>query len=270
LSSIEQTALAKLSVLRGSFDLEAAEAVGGASLLVVASLVDKSLLRVDGAGRYALHELLRQYAATQLTHQPAAVHHPERAIDYLTHAAERAGSAAAHRQASALLGQAIAIAEEIGQSDLLGELHHRRAQALLKVRMWIEARPDLEAAMIATGSDNLDRRVQILLELADVCFYLHDLTSQRRCVEEALLLADTAKRSDLAAAAMVKQGFAETNDGNLKKAVGLYERAIALGGNAHYDLGRTLYWHGRYSDALPYLRQAVELNRNDPINQILP
>src|SRR5262245_11067224 len=69
LSSIEQTALAKLSVFRGSFDLEAAEAVGGASLLVVASLVDKSLLRTDSTGRYALHELLRQYAAEQLTRQ---------------------------------------------------------------------------------------------------------------------------------------------------------------------------------------------------------
>jgi predicted ATPase/DNA-binding XRE family transcriptional regulator len=270
LSSIEQTALAKLSVLRGSFDLEAAEAVGGATLLVVASLVDKSLLRVDGARRYALHELLRQYAAEQLAHQADGIDHRKRAIDYLTHAAERASGAAAHRQASALLGQAIAMAEEIDQSDVLGELHHRRAQALLKVSLWIEARPDLEAALSATGSGTIDRRVQILLELADVSFYLHDLTGQRRCVEEALVLADTAKRSDLAAAAMIKQGYAETNDGNLTQAVGLYERAIALGGSAHYDLGRTLYWHGRYSDALSHLRQAVALNQNDPIEQIWP
>src|SRR5262249_43905290 len=67
LSRAEQTGLAKLSVFRGGFDLEAAEEVGGASLSVLASLADKSLLHADGKGQYAVHELLRQYAADQLT-----------------------------------------------------------------------------------------------------------------------------------------------------------------------------------------------------------
>ncbi|HVO70443.1 MAG TPA: helix-turn-helix domain-containing protein, partial [Aggregatilineaceae bacterium] len=270
LSGIEQTALAKLSVFRGSFDLEAAEEVGGASLGLLADLVDKSMLRADGAGRYALHELLRQYAADQLTHQAVEADHQERAIDYLTHAAERASGAAAHRQAAALLGQAIAIAEEVDQSALLGELHHKRAQALLKVSMWIEARPDLEAAMMATGSDDPDQRVQILLELADVNFFQHDLSRQRQLVSEAVALAEAAQRGDLAAAAMVKQGLVETNAGNLKEAVSLYERALARGADAHHELGRTLYWLGCYTDALPHLRQAVELGHGDDVNQIFP
>src|SRR5439155_9655016 len=66
LSEGERGVLAVLSVFRGGFDLQAAVNVAGASLPVLASLVDKSLIRVKEAGRYDMHELLRQYAEEQL------------------------------------------------------------------------------------------------------------------------------------------------------------------------------------------------------------
>jgi len=66
LSDDERRVFKKLSVFRGGFRREAAEAVSGASLSLLSALVDKSLLRVDDAGRYDLHELLRQYAEEQL------------------------------------------------------------------------------------------------------------------------------------------------------------------------------------------------------------
>ncbi len=62
----EQEVLKRLSVFRGSFSEEAAEAVTGASLLIMATLAEKSLVRVTGQGRYQLHELLRQFAADKL------------------------------------------------------------------------------------------------------------------------------------------------------------------------------------------------------------
>ncbi len=69
LSTDEQTVLMKLSVFRGGFDRDAAEQVTGASLLVLAALVDKSLIRLNtsDSGRYDLHEVLRQYAADKLS-----------------------------------------------------------------------------------------------------------------------------------------------------------------------------------------------------------
>ncbi len=270
LSHTEQTALTKLSVFRGPFDLEAAEEVSGVSLSMLASLADKSLLHADGSGRYALHELLRQYVADQIAHQGVEAGHWERAIDYLTRAAERASRAAAQRQAAGLLGQAIAIAEEAGRPALLGELHHKRGQALLEVCLWVEARPEFVAALAAARSENLDRLVQILLELADVDFYLHDVSGQRQHVIEALAQAEVAQRGDLAVAAMVKLGDVETNVGNLKEAVSLYERALAQGGDAHHVLGRTYYWLGRYTDAMVHMRPAVELRQGHAINQIFP
>jgi predicted ATPase/DNA-binding CsgD family transcriptional regulator len=62
----ESMAFPKLSVFRGGFRREAAEAVAGASLTTLAGLVDKSFLRVSSAGRYEIHELMRQYGEEQL------------------------------------------------------------------------------------------------------------------------------------------------------------------------------------------------------------
>jgi tetratricopeptide (TPR) repeat protein len=55
-----------LSVFRGGFTRQAAQQVTDASLRELRSLVDKSLLQRDPAGRYGIHELLRQYAADKL------------------------------------------------------------------------------------------------------------------------------------------------------------------------------------------------------------
>jgi DNA-binding SARP family transcriptional activator/predicted ATPase len=72
LGDAERQAMARLSVLRGGFDLDAAAAVAGAGLPLLAGLVDHSLVEVDEDGRYGMHELLRQHAAQRLAADPAA------------------------------------------------------------------------------------------------------------------------------------------------------------------------------------------------------
>jgi predicted ATPase/class 3 adenylate cyclase len=62
----EHRAFARLGVFAGSFDLEAAESVVGADLEVVANLVDKSLLRQTGEGRFFMLETIRAYAIERL------------------------------------------------------------------------------------------------------------------------------------------------------------------------------------------------------------
>jgi predicted ATPase/transcriptional regulator with XRE-family HTH domain len=66
LSEAERDVMMRLSVFRGGCGLEAAEQVAGASLLRLAGLVDKSLVRLNTAGCYEMHELLRQFAADKL------------------------------------------------------------------------------------------------------------------------------------------------------------------------------------------------------------
>jgi len=66
LSDQERNVLSRLSVFRGGFDRNAAEKVAGATLLLLASLVSKSLVRRTETGRYDLHEVIRQYASSRL------------------------------------------------------------------------------------------------------------------------------------------------------------------------------------------------------------
>ena len=66
----EQAILLQLSVFRGGFQREAAEAVAGATLATLSTLVTKSLVRRSGAGRYDLHELIRQFAAELFAGRP--------------------------------------------------------------------------------------------------------------------------------------------------------------------------------------------------------
>jgi len=66
LTANEQAVFKNLSIFRGGFTRQAAQTVTGASLPVLAALVDKSLIRHHLEERYDIHELLRQYGEEQL------------------------------------------------------------------------------------------------------------------------------------------------------------------------------------------------------------
>ncbi len=103
LADTEQTTFMQLSVFRGSFTREAAAAVAGATVLTLAALVDKSMLRVEVTGRYSLHELLRQYGAGKLAatddQQTTEARHAHFYADWLF---QRLGDLQGKRQLAAL------------------------------------------------------------------------------------------------------------------------------------------------------------------------
>ncbi|HEY6074256.1 MAG TPA: tetratricopeptide repeat protein, partial [Anaerolineales bacterium] len=77
-------ALRAVSVFRGGWTRDAGAQVAGASLPVLASLVDKSLVRPSGAraGRYEVHELIQQYAREQLVKSGDYEHACDRHLDF--------------------------------------------------------------------------------------------------------------------------------------------------------------------------------------------
>ncbi|MBC8078547.1 MAG: tetratricopeptide repeat protein, partial [Chloroflexales bacterium] len=90
----EQRVLRNVAVFRGGFGREAAEYVAGATLPLLSALVSKSLLRRAPAGRYDLHDLVRQYALDQLDHdEPAASQIRTRHCQYYALLLERRGGA---------------------------------------------------------------------------------------------------------------------------------------------------------------------------------
>ncbi|MBC7813120.1 MAG: helix-turn-helix domain-containing protein, partial [Burkholderiales bacterium] len=82
LSIEEQAVLMKLSVFRGGFELEAAQAVAGARLMLLSALEDKSLVQGSPSGRYNLHELIRQYAESRLNEAGKSAETQHRHLDY--------------------------------------------------------------------------------------------------------------------------------------------------------------------------------------------
>jgi len=62
--------LSNLGVFPGSFTRQAARIIAGADLRSLSELVDKSLLKRNPAGRYALHALIRRYARQELDTHP--------------------------------------------------------------------------------------------------------------------------------------------------------------------------------------------------------
>ena len=89
LSEAERGVLMKSSVFRGGCNAEAAEQVAGASRLMLAGLVDKSLVRLNPAGHYEMHELLRQFAADKSLESGQADETRHRHLQYFLSLAEQ-------------------------------------------------------------------------------------------------------------------------------------------------------------------------------------
>lgn len=83
LSAAEQSAFAQLALFRGGCTRDAAQRVTGATLSLLSMLVDKSLVQRTQEGRFVIHELLRQFAAEQLTHLDATAAANRHATYYL-------------------------------------------------------------------------------------------------------------------------------------------------------------------------------------------
>jgi DNA-binding SARP family transcriptional activator/predicted ATPase len=71
LSEETRSAFARMSVFRGGFTAEAAQAVAGADLGILRELVRTSFLQRTEAGRFEIHELLCQYGSDHLGRMPA-------------------------------------------------------------------------------------------------------------------------------------------------------------------------------------------------------
>ncbi|MBI5031086.1 MAG: tetratricopeptide repeat protein [Chloroflexi bacterium] len=112
LTAEEQGVLSKLSVFRGGFQRQASERVANAPLTMLSTLVSKSLVRRTGSGRYDLHELVRQFAATKLATDPTdqTATRDRHSDYYLTFVKQEENRLFSHRQKEALVELATEIA----------------------------------------------------------------------------------------------------------------------------------------------------------------
>jgi tetratricopeptide (TPR) repeat protein len=253
LSESERQALRRLAVFRGGFTREAAEKVAGASLGVLSNLVHKSLLRraegsATGAGRYELHELLRQFAAEQLDAQEQGAAVRERhARYYLELVAGEEGALHGHeaRVSLAALGAArdnirAAWTWAIGaeQWDAIEAGLHGFVQYMTMSGLVDEGVQSLAAAVARLRSTPRPEWVRLLAQLLAYSVQLLDLQEARDPVisvaRESMALAQRAEDPLTEAHAALRLGwslnavtYAARTLGNDEAVVWL-QRALAI------------------------------------------
>jgi class 3 adenylate cyclase/DNA-binding XRE family transcriptional regulator/tetratricopeptide (TPR) repeat protein len=205
----------------------------------------------------------------QLAHHALHAGHREQAIDFLIRAAERATHAADYRQASALLKQAITLGEELGLQELVADLHARRGKAFVTISMWADARPELEMALAELSLEQQAQRALVLIDLATVCFWVHDIPELRRSALEAMDLAEQLNRDDIAAGALAALALVHSSQGEPQRVESVVAQSLQRAGDhpiAAVTFGVAIqsfnfYWLGRFDAALTSAQHAVEIAR---------
>jgi predicted ATPase/DNA-binding CsgD family transcriptional regulator/transcriptional regulator with XRE-family HTH domain len=136
LTDEERHIMARLSIFRGGCQREAAERIAGVTLPALLALLDKSLLQrsegPQGAARYEMHELVRQYAAAQLEADPN-----EAAGTRDRHCAYYAAWVNSKKMALQSLQQHIAVAEIMTEIDNLRATWQHAVERRLIEPLWL-------------------------------------------------------------------------------------------------------------------------------------
>lgn len=204
LSADEQRILPLLTLFKGGFSPKAAFALFKASPLVLKRLRYKTLIRRAGNGRYSLHELVRQMAASKLSSEP--VREQKQFIDYFLHqvqeAAPRLRTAEAKQAAQQLTAdidnvrQAWHWAIELGAFQQLQETAGALAEYFIHVGQYNDGKGLIEQVvnrLPASHRAAFDaQRPLFLIEIAYILSSQYNgiLAEQEKIVNEILQLTE--------------------------------------------------------------------------------
>jgi len=271
LTEKEQSAFRRLSVFRGGFRREAAQAVADAPLPLLSALVDKSLLRGSPTGRYEIHELLRQYGEEKLDQVPGEKRqalnlHADYYADFMQQSSERI----ARHQADTLEQ----IGREIGNlraawdwavdqvnSQVIGKLLPGLFE-FYRVRGWFpEGEAVLERAALVLRAGGQDLLLgQVLVRRGQCCLGLSKIARAEEFARSGLsILRPFSDRKEIALALDVL-GDAVHKLGRDAEATQLHREGLAIRREIgdHEGIARTLDFLGSHADQRGEYREAEE------------
>jgi DNA-binding SARP family transcriptional activator/predicted ATPase len=240
LAPSERQSLSAVTVFRGGFRRDAAAAVAQASLPVLASLVDKSLLFADAQGRFGMHPLIATWAATAGLDEgdccPASpLRHAEFFAGWLDTLARDAAADARPlvramevEFANCELAWQTAVRSE--RTDLLAAMRPALVRFTELQGRWRDACAMLSAAL---ASDALVRalpalRLELLLNLSTLHYRLGDPQQCEAFARAALTLARAAAMPAKLIGALNNIGLALLNRGEAARALPFFNEAAGL------------------------------------------
>jgi predicted ATPase len=267
LSDAEQTLFVRLAVFRGGWTLVAAEAVAGADVDTLQSLVDKSFARRTG-DRYWMLETIREFAAERI-HDDIADRHAE----YFLARAEEAephlrmdDSAWVARLAADLdnLRAALDRLEQTGKTQSVMRFLGAAARLWYLRSLWRESWQRLESALAADAQPTA-ARAKVLRAAGAMAVTNGDFETARHRIDEALALNAAIGDPEGLAYSRFLLGFAAVEEGEFARARDPLEQSLRDFrelGNDHAQgvVAVNLAWA---YDELGEFELAHELNENN-------
>jgi len=243
----EQQIFAQLSVFRGSFTREAAQAVTGASLPVLVRLLHTSFLQQSTDGRYQIHELLRQFGEEKLAETPTrqATTQDRHSHYYLTFVTQRAAGLQGPQQPVLL--------NEIGQE--IDNIRHG----------WLWAAEQGNFALIDSALDGLYDYYQTRSQQAS------GIELFARTIQMLQGMEDNGVHRRLLCHIQARQGAFACEIGEYQKAYQLLQTSLAEARQRHEHreiafclefIGRTIWWQEGEMAALPLLEESLAISHS--------
>jgi predicted ATPase/DNA-binding SARP family transcriptional activator/Tfp pilus assembly protein PilF len=280
LSPEQQDQLARLSVFPASFSPEAAFAVSGAPPQSLFELVEKSLLRYDSDGRYALHASVREFAREKLADDEPRHRLAEFFADFAAAQSgqlngQGAGEAllrlqSEHANLRAAWGWAAGAATQAHLTARLlrglGPLYRLRGPMSEGAEMLIETASRLEAETSAPSA----LMAELFIEIAALYAAMTEFETAIFYAGKAVQFAEQAGQDALQARACL--GLAQTlaQQGEFDRALPPAEKAlnlaracseIAIEADSLRELGNMAVRHARDEDARQHYERALALYR---------
>jgi DNA-binding CsgD family transcriptional regulator/tetratricopeptide (TPR) repeat protein len=176
-------------------------------------------------------------------HLAGSLADPAMVLRYANRAADKAAAALAFEEALRLYEIALVNAGALDRTPEVEEtitvLHLKRAEALFSLGRWREARPDFEATLEKSTSE---QRAEVLINLALASSWAPDMPAAKRYTAEAGELVEKLGLRHLDATIAALRAHCDVDDGELTKAIGGFKHSASLAGMANSGAYRRLLW----------------------------
>lgn len=280
LGSEERRTLRQLAVFRGGFVRQAAAEVAGATIPLLASLIDKSLLRASPTGRYDRHPLLYRFMLEKMAEEPEELRASrDRHAHHFLALAEAAPNLNSADQLAWLErfevehdNLRMAVEWLIAREDAEGALRLAIASSAFWSRsgFWEKGVAYFEQALTLPG-DHAALRAKAMSRAGTLLFQQRAFAEARRWYEQSLAIARELGNDRDVSAALDVLGELASIDGRYLEARELLEeglairRALGLEGATAWTLlhlSAVDRAEGRHDEAVAHLHESRMLFRS--------